>query len=80
MFISNYDKEEMRVSIRTLQAQVVHLFDEIKALKASKATTKPPILRTAEAPWGYKLNGTPKKRPGLQPKKTEEAQECVTPI
>jgi hypothetical protein len=66
MFISNYDKEQMRVSIRTLQAQVVHLFDEIKELKANKVVKKKPtpIFRTDEAPWGYKKDGTPKKRPG----------------
>lgn len=67
MFISNYEKEEMRVSIRTLQAQMVHVMDELKALKASprpKKKEKSPIFRTDEAPWGYKLDGTPKKRPG----------------
>jgi hypothetical protein len=76
MFISNYEKEQMRVSIRTLQAQVIHLFDEIKELKASKAAKKKPssIFRTDEAPWGYKLDGTPKKRPGMSPKKIEEVK------
>jgi hypothetical protein len=68
MFISNYDKEQMRVSIRTLQAQVIHLFDELKELKANKVVKKKPmpklIFRTDEAPWGYKKDGTPKKRPG----------------
>ena len=66
MFISNYDKEEMRISIRTLQAQVLHLFEEIKTLKAAKQKpkTRSLILRTDEAPWGYKKDGTPKKRPG----------------
>jgi hypothetical protein len=71
MFISNYDKEEMRVSIRTLQAQVIHLFDEIKALKADKQKpkTRSLLLRTDEAPWGYKKDGSPRKRPGrpIQP-------------
>ena len=77
MFISNYEKEQMRVSIRTLQAQVIHLFDEIKELKASKAAKKKPpsIFRTDEAPWGYKLDGTPKKRPGMSPKKSEEVKK-----
>ena len=68
MFISNYEKEQMRVSVRTLQAQVVHLFDEIEKLKAIGAAKKKPlpklIFRTDEAPWGYKKDGTPKKRPG----------------
>ena len=76
MFISNYDKEEMRISIRTLQAQVLHIFEEIKALKAAKQKpkTRSLILRTDEAPWGYKKDGTPKKRPGVSPKKIEEAK------
>ena len=66
MFISNYEKEQMRVSIRTLQAQVIHLFDEIKELKASKTAMKKPtpIFKTDEAPWGYKKDGTPRRRPG----------------
>lgn len=70
MFISNYEKEQMRVAIRTLEAQMVHVLDELKALKATKIVNKvvkkkpAPIFRTAEAPWGYKLDGTPKKRPG----------------
>jgi hypothetical protein len=68
MFISNYEKEQMRVSIRTLQAQMVHIFDEIKELKANKVVKKKPtpkpIFRTDEAPWGYKKDGTPRKRPG----------------
>jgi hypothetical protein len=69
MFISNYEKEQMRVSIRTLQAQMIHVMDELKALKAEKATKvvklkKAHILRTDEAPWGYKKDGNPKKKPG----------------
>lgn len=83
MFISKYEKEEMRVSIRTLQAQVVHLFDEIKALKAIQKPKKAPkavIFRTGEAPWGYKKDGTPKKRPGRALPTKPEAQECITPI
>ena len=67
MFISNYDKEQMRVSIRTLQAQMVQVMGELKALKdvqKPKKALKPIIFRTDEAPWGYKKDGTPKKRPG----------------
>ena len=67
MFISNYDKEQMRVSIRTLQAQMVQVMGELKALKDSqkpKKALKPIIFRTDEAPWGYKKDGTPRKRPG----------------
>ena len=83
MFISNYEKEQMRVAIRTLEAQMVHVLDELKALKATKVVNKvvkkkpAPIFRTAEAPWGYKLDGTPKKRPGkpYPPKKEIENEQ-----
>lgn len=64
MFISNHEKEEVRISIRTLQAQMVHVMDELKALKTAKQ--KNPVVRTAEAPYGYKKDGTPKRRPGIQ--------------
>jgi hypothetical protein len=80
MFISNYDKEQMRVAIRTLQSQVTNLIDEIKELKATKIVNKvvkkkpAPTFRTAEAPWGYKKDGTPKKRPGKPLVKNEETQ------
>ena len=83
MFISKYDKEEMRISIRTLQAQMVHLMDELKTLKAAQKPKKAPkavIFRTGEAPWGYKKDGTPKKRPGKPIPTKPEAQECITPI
>jgi hypothetical protein len=67
MFISSYEKELMRVSIRTLQAQMAQVMDELKTLKANqkpKRAPQVPIVRTGEAPWGYKKDGTPKKRPG----------------
>jgi hypothetical protein len=74
MFISNDEKENMRISIRTLTAQVDHLLEEVKNLKAKKPVkavkqkkAKAFIVRTAEAPWGYKLNGMPKSRPGRAP-------------
>lgn len=34
-----------------------------------KVAKKPATIRTAEAPWGYKKDGTPKKRPGREPVK-----------
>lgn len=68
MFISNYEKEQMRVSIRTLQAQVKQLFEEIATLKAAdkskKISQRVILFKTDEAPWGYKKDGTPRKRPG----------------
>jgi hypothetical protein len=50
-----------------LQAQMVQVMGELKALKDAqkpKKALKPIIFRTAEAPWGYKKDGAPKKRPG----------------
>lgn len=84
MFISNWEKENMRVSIRTLQAQMVHVMDELKALKAKqkpKKAPKAPIVRTGEAPWGYKKDGTPKKRPGKPlPTTPEVTNEQPLPV
>lgn len=98
MFISNYDKEQMRVSIRTLQADNKEIKELIKALNerfdrlAAYAIKKKARveelegtvniktektddidktfeviftkMKTKEAPWGYKKNGTPRMRPG----------------
>lgn len=65
MFISNHEKEDMRISIRTLQAEMSALIKEFNAFRASKQKSSPKVIfRTEEAPWGYKLDGTPKKQPG----------------
>ncbi len=69
MFISKVEKNRIRVEIGLLKGQIAFLLDEVKDLKASKhfkdkCPTKAFIIRTAEAPWGYKLDGTPKKQPG----------------
>jgi hypothetical protein len=73
MFISKHEKEEMRISIRALQAQVKHLLDELRELKLSRPERKPKslIVRTEEAPWGYKKDGTPRKRSGRPPQAME---------
>ena len=69
MFISNDEKENIRISIRTLQADMAALIKEVNALRVAKQKNEPKVIfRTAEAPWGYKLDGTPKKRPGFAPK------------
>jgi hypothetical protein len=65
MFISNDEKENMRISIRTLQAEMAALIKEVNALRAVKQKQGPKVIfRTEEAPWGYKLDGTPRKRSG----------------
>jgi hypothetical protein len=71
MFISNYEKHQLQVRIGSLEVAVSRLEAQIEKLKPK---LKPPIFRTDEAPWGYKLDGTPKKRPGMSPKKIEEVK------
>lgn len=74
MFISNTEKYQIQKTIKTLLATVSDLSRENEAMKQSiieleqKAKSfKKPIVRTPEAPWGYKMNGTPRKRPGRIP-------------
>jgi hypothetical protein len=58
MFITNKEKDWMMASIQILQKRVEELASEAEALK------KINIARTPEAPYGLKMNGTPRKRPG----------------
>ncbi len=64
MFITKAEKEEMRILIRTLQSRVKELELRLSVLEPLRLKQKPAIFRTAEAPWGYKKDGSPKKRPG----------------
>lgn len=98
MFISKAEKEELRISVRTLQAKVKELdslmaglnerFDRLAAYAIKKKARVEELegtikgaqeiikesdktfeaifkkVKTAEAPWGYKKDGTPRKRPG----------------
>ena len=61
MFISNYEKHQLQMRISSLEVMVSRLEAELDKLKPKQ---KPPIFRTNEAPWGYKKDGTPRKRPG----------------
>lgn len=68
MFISNDEKENIRISIRTLQAEMAALIKEVNDLRVAKQKPQPKVIfRTDEAPWGYKKNGSPRKRPGRKP-------------
>ena len=87
MFISNTEKYQIRKTIQSLQATISDLLREnetmmqaITDLKYKATSSKRPVIRTLDAPWGYKKNGTPRKRPGRPLHKTPEAQECITPI
>jgi len=71
MFISRAEKEELFLAVRSLQAKVRDLEIEAIWLKNKLYKTKPPTLKTDEAPWGYKPDGVPRKRPGRPAKATE---------
>jgi competence protein ComGC len=70
MFISNYEKNRIRIQIQTLEAQVMSLQSQVEEFMLKK---KAPEIRTAEAPWGYKKDGTPRKRSGRPPQVMEIA-------
>jgi competence protein ComGC len=70
MFISNYEKNRIRIQIQTLEAQVMSLQSQVEEFMLKK---KAPAIRTAEAPWGYKKDGTPRKRSGRPPQVMEIA-------
>jgi len=73
MFISNYEKHQLQMRISSLEIIVSRLEAQLDKWKPKP---KPLIFRTDEAPWGYKKDGTPKKRPGKPlPTKPEVTNE-----
>ncbi len=68
MFITKTEKEELFASVRSLQAKVHDLEIETTWLKNKLYKSKPPTLKTEEAKWGYKKDGTPRNRPGRAPR------------
>ena len=69
MFISNYEKHQLNMRIASLEVVVSRLDAQLEALVSSmtikqKPKTRSLLLRTDEAPWGYKKDGSPRKRPG----------------
>ncbi len=78
MFITKAEKEELRISVRTLQAKVKELEVSLRLaqsaiidleIKKPAIKDRRKIIKTAEAPWGSKKDGSPRKRPG-RPKLT----------
>jgi hypothetical protein len=67
MFISRAEKTEMQQAIRSLQARVRDLEIELTWTKNKLAGKRMAIVKTEEAPWGHKKDGTPAKRPGRPP-------------
>ena len=69
MFISNYEKHQLQMRIASLEVTVARLEAQIEGLVSrmiikQKPKTRSILLRTDEAPWGYKKDGSPRKRPG----------------
>jgi hypothetical protein len=65
MFISKKEKEELWLAVRSLQAKVRDLEIEAIWLKNKLYKSKSPaIAKNETAPWGYKKDGVPRKRPG----------------
>ena len=79
MFITSKEKDWMMASIQTLQQQVKELQETYRnnlkeqiehnnRIKEILIKIKPRLDGATEAPWGYKKDGTPCKRPGRAPK------------
>ncbi len=92
MFISNAEKDSINSSINLIKGQIELLLVEIqelknrkpvmaiKAVKPKKAYRPSPLVKTAEAPWGYKKDGTPRASPGRKlPKITVSQNEQSVP-
>jgi hypothetical protein len=72
MFISRKEKEELWLAVRSLQAKVRDLEIEAIWLKNKLYKSKDPAIASDKtAPWGYKKDGLPRKRPGPSTKVME---------
>jgi hypothetical protein len=73
MFISRREKEELQAMVQGLQSRLHNLEIETLWLKSRINKDKRPVIKTDEAPWGYKKDGTPRKRTGRPPQVMEIA-------
>lgn len=77
MFFFKSEKEEMRITIQSLQASVRELSVNSKSMRLaiidlekkvdelSKSKRKRgPVIKTPDAPYGRKADGTPRKKAG----------------
>jgi hypothetical protein len=64
MFISKAEKEAIQIKIRGLEARVRDLEIEATWTKNKVSNKRNAIIRTDDAPWGFKKDGNPRKRPG----------------
>ena len=69
MFITRAEKEEIQMKIRGLEARIRDLEIESNRTKNKVSNKRAVIFRTDDAPWGFKKDGNPRKRPGrpIQP-------------
>ena len=67
MFITRAEKNEMQQAIRSLQEKVRDLEIEATWIKNKVAKPRNHIIKTGDAPWGMKKDGSPRKRPGRPP-------------
>jgi hypothetical protein len=74
MFISKTEKEQLWQAVQALQAKVRDLEIETIWLKNKLYKSKEPSIASDKAaPWGYKKDGVPRKRPGPSTKVMEVA-------
>ncbi len=64
MFISKAEKESIYLKIRALDARVKDLEIETTWLRNKATRSFNSTMRSPEAPWGLKRDGSPRKRPG----------------
>jgi hypothetical protein len=64
MFITKAEKEEIQIKIRALEARIRDLEIESNRTKNRVSNKRAVIFRTDDAPWGFKKDGNPRKRPG----------------
>ena len=71
MFILTAEKEQIKRELQILRANVAMLESEIIWLRGMIKGNTRQVLRTADAPYGLKKNGEPRKRPGRPPQTME---------
>jgi len=74
MFISRKEKDELQAIVQNLHSRVRDLEIETIWLKNKLYKSKDPAIASDKAaPWGYKKDGVPRKRPGPSTKVMEVA-------
>ena len=67
MFISSKEKATLWTTIEGLQSQIKDLEIQVVWLKNKTVKHRIQIVKTDDAPWGMKKDGSPRKRPGRPP-------------